>query len=98
MYVKKEAASVEQLLEYVGPCVEEVPMQPDWENVGPRRVDDLIACIGKLLADADGPTEELRPLGCRLEKPVDFCFLRSCAIGVGCPADSNDAFRCRRDK
>ena len=50
MYVNKNNASVEQLLEYVGPCVEEVPAQPDWENLGSQRVDDLIDGLSKLAA------------------------------------------------
>ena len=53
MYVKNDVASVEQLLEYVGPCSEEVPEQPDWEHFGSQGVEALLSGLSKLAASTD---------------------------------------------
>ena len=48
MDVKTDAANIDNLLEYVGPCAEELPPQPDWNSLGDRGVDDLVSGLVKL--------------------------------------------------
>ena len=68
MYVKKDAA-IDTLLEYVGPCSIQVPVQPDWEHFGDQGVEDLINGLSKLAAKPSfwpkpmGPPKSYKPEG-----------------------------------